>query len=339
MLPVELKSVYDILVLILGESKQGGFSTSVSQYQFNSIWITEENSGIPDNKYNLEVSLSLGKYHDWSTEHGGNLSRLIKQWGNKDLLNEYFTILKDLKESQYYNIELFKDTEVSNDYNNGLILPITYTKINIDKCRKKKLLDFLESRKITQDLIDFYNIGYTTWDEDEWQMRDRIIVPSYDCNGILNYWVGRDFSGYKSKVKYKNCKADKKQIIYQEDKIQWDADIILVEGVLDAIRYPNSISLTGKALTKDSELYKTLFEKANANIIICLDGDTTINEIKKIYNILNKGRLKDKIWYIRLGTEALPWKDFSEAYENDGKKGIIKIMKEKQQFSEIELLT
>ena len=341
MLPIELKSIYDILVLILGESKQGGFSTSVSQYQFNSIWITEENLGIPDNKYNLEVSLSLGKYHDWSTEHGGSISKLIRQWGNKDLLKEYFTIINDLKDSQYYNIELFKDNELSeiaNGYSNGLILPITYTKINIEKCKKKKLLDFLENRRITQDIIDYYNIGYTTWDEDDWQLRDRIIIPSYDSNNILNYWVGRDFSGYKSKVKYKNCSADKKEIIYQENKIQWDADIWLCEGVLDCIRYPNSISLMGKSLTLNSVLYKKLYEKANANIIICLDGDTTINEIKKIYQLLDKGRLKNKIWYVRLGDNELPWKDFSEAYENGGKNNIIRIMKQTKQFSEIELL-
>ena len=133
MLPVELKSVYDILSLILGESKQGGFSTSNTQYQFNSPWITEENSGIPDNKYNLEISLSLGKYHDWSTDHGGNLSRLIKQLGSTDLLNQYFAILKDIKESQYYNLDLFNDNGVVAGYANNLILPVTYTKINIEK--------------------------------------------------------------------------------------------------------------------------------------------------------------------------------------------------------------
>ena len=110
MLPVELKSVYNILVLALGESKQGGFTTSNTQYQFNSPWITEENSGIPDNKYNLEVSLSLGKYHDWSTDHGGNISKLIKRWGGKELLKEYFSIIKEIKESSYYNLDLFKDT-------------------------------------------------------------------------------------------------------------------------------------------------------------------------------------------------------------------------------------
>jgi len=337
MLPVELKSVYDILVLILGESKQGGFSTSNTQYQFNSIWITEENSGIPDNKYNLEISLSLGKFHDWSTDNGGSLSKLIKQWGNQELLKQYFSILNEIKDSRYYNLDLFKDTDISSGYVNRLILPLTYTKINIEKCKKNKLLEFLKKRNITQDIIDYYKIGYTTWDEEQWQMRDRLIVPSYDYNGELNYWVGRDFSGNDKKIKYKNCDADKKQIIFQEDKIQWNADIWLCEGVLDCIRYPNMMSLMGKVLNKDTEIYKKLTEKANANITVCLDGDTTIDETKKIYNLLNKGRLKDKIWYIQLETDELPWKDFSEAYEEGGKENVIKIMKTRKQFSEIEL--
>lgn len=340
MLPVELKRVYDILRLILGESKQGDFNVNESQYQFNSPWITEENDGIPDGKYNLEISLSLGKYHDWSTENGGNISRLIKKWGTKELLNEYFNIIKEVKESRYYDLELFKDNGEDLGYYNQLKLPLTFKKIDLKTCRKKKLLEYLEERKLTQDIIDFYNLGYTTWNEEDWQMKDRIIIPSYNSDGDLNFWVGRDFINNKQskKVKYKNCKADKNKIVFQEDKIQWNNDIILVEGGIDCLYYNNSIALLGKVLKKDHEIYKQLYEKANANIIICLDGDTDISETKRIYNLLNVGRLCNKIWYVRLNTDELPWKDFGEAYQQGGKKNIIKIMKSKKQFSEIDLL-
>lgn len=340
MLPVELKRVYDILRLILGESKQGDFNVNESQYQFNSPWISEENGGIPDGKYNLEISLSLGKYHDWSTENGGNISRLIKKWGTKELLNEYFNIIREVKEAHYYDLELFKDNGEDLGYYNQLKLPLTFKKIDLKTCRKKKLLEYLEERKLTQDIIDFYNLGYTTWDEEDWQLRDRIIIPSYNSDGDLNFWVGRDFINNKQskKVKYKNCKADKNKIIFQENKIQWNNDIILVEGALDGIYYNNSIALLGKVLKKDNEIYKQLYEKANANIIICLDGDTEISETKRIYNLLNIGRLRNKIWYVRLKTDELPWKDFGEAYQQGGKENIIKIMKSRKQFSEIELL-
>ena len=95
-------------------------------------------------------------------------------------------------------------------------------------------------------------------------------------------------------MKYKNCDADKKEIVFQESKIDTDADIILVEGAIDCIYGPNTISMLGKTLTKDSELYRFLYQKANGRIIICLDNDTQIEETKKIYNLLNFGRLKDR---------------------------------------------
>ena len=85
-------------------------------------------------------------------------------------------------------------------------------------------------------------------------------------------------------------------------------------------------------------LYSTLFEKANANIIIVLDGDTTDDEVKRIYRLLDKGRLRGKIRYIRLGTDELPWKDFGEAYEDGGKNSIIKCMKNVKTYTEIDLL-
>lgn len=334
-----MQRIYNILVSLFGESKQGGYDKGFTQYQFNSPWAMEENDGVPDYKYNLEVSFSLGKFHEWKTDNGGNLSTLIKRWGGKSLLSEYYSIVKDLKESQYFNLDLFKDdgTFVFDDIQ-YVKLPKTFTKIDLNILKKKKLREYLNKRKITQDIIDFYNIGYTTWDEEEWQMKDRIIVPSYDSFGDLNYWVGRDFTDNKKKIKYKNCNADRKKIIFKEDKIQWDADIILVEGIFDGIYYHNAIPLMGKVLTKDSELYKSLYEKANANITICLDSDTKIEETKRIYMLLDRGRLKNRIKYVRLGTDRLPYKDFGEAYEADGKIGIINIMRSTKKFSEIDLL-
>lgn len=352
MLPVELRRVYDMLVLILGESKQGEFSTNVSQYQFDCPIARDENGGIPDGKKNLEVSFEKGKFHCWCHDYSGNISRLIRKWGSKELLNEYFSIINEIKESKYYDLELFKDNGEDLGYYNSLKLPLTFKKIDLKSCKNQKLIDYLNKRKITQDIIDFYNIGYTTWKEEKWQDRNRIIIPSYNSDGDLNYWIGRAFDAETNKdkekpdlniwnsrkTKYKNCDADKNKIVFQENKIQWNNDIILVEGGIDCIYYRNALALLGKSLKKETEIFKQLYEKANANVIICLDGDTDINETKRIYNLLNVGRLRNKIWYVRLGDKNLPWKDFGEAYQEGENANIIKILKEKKQFSEIELL-
>ena len=91
-----MQRIYNILVSFLGESKQGGFFKDTMQYQFNSPWSSEENFGIPDNKYNLEVSLSLGKYHEWVTDYGGNISKLIRKFGTREQLQDYYNIIKEL---------------------------------------------------------------------------------------------------------------------------------------------------------------------------------------------------------------------------------------------------
>ena len=77
-------------------------------------------------------------------------------------------------------------------------------------------------------------------------------------------------------------------------------------------------------------------EKANGHIIICLDADTTIGETKSIYKLLNQGRLRDKIEYIRIGDET-QYKDFGEAYQAGGKRAMVDILSRKRKFSELEL--
>lgn len=330
-----LDKIYNILVTIMGPSKQGYFDSSVFQYQFNCPYCADEKGGV-DGKYNMECNLAMGKYHCWACGEAGNLSRLIKDRGGKELLEEYYRAVKELKESKFFEIGLFKDDGQTHYGEEYIRLPQTFTKIDLSTCKKKKLVNYLNKRHITQDIIDFYNIGYTTWDEKSWQLRDRIIIPSYDINGDLNYWIGRDFSGYKPKMKYWNCRTNKNSIVLHEDKIKWDADIVLVEGALDCIYYANSIALMGKALTKDCELYYQLYEKANGKVIICLDADTTIEEKKRIYKTLNAGRLKGRVWYIDLDEEY--GKDFGEIYEKYGKQGIINTIAGAKQFSEIDLM-
>ena len=232
-----------------------------------------------------------------------------------------------------YDISLFSANKEEESEENYVILPKTFSKIDLSNCPEKRLRDYLEKRKIDQGIIDKFNIGYTNWNEYDYMMRNRIIIPSYDEYGDLNYWVGRDFTGIQ-KIKYKNCTADKKKIIFQESHINWDFDIVLCEGAIDCLYLPNSISLLGKGLYKDSFLFKELHKKACGNIIIVLDSDTNITETKRIYGLLNFGRLKNKVWYVRMDK----YKDFGEAYEKDGKKGIIDILKNKKQFEEYELI-
>lgn len=331
-----MNKIYDILVLLLGESKQGCYDKNITQYQFNCPYCAEE-KGYVDGKYNLEVSFSLGKFHCWSCGNSGTISKLINSIGGKTYYDEYFSIIKDIKESKYYNLDLFKDNgDIFSE--NFLKLPKTFRKINLFSCKDKQLCEYLQKRGITQNEIDLYNIGRTLWDGEEYYWRNRIIIPSYNEYGDLNYYVGRTYKDGDKRSKYKNCDADKKKIVFGESIINYDADIYLCEGIFDSLVFPNAVPFMGKSLTRDSDLYQKIYERANSRVVICLDDDTSINETKRIYKLLDRGRLRGKVYYIRLGTDELPWKDFSEAYESGGKENIIKIFSSAKKFSEMDLL-
>lgn len=336
---IELQRIYGIMSSFLGESKQGGYNNDVTQYQFNCPYCADE-KGYIDNKFNGEVSLSLMKYHCWSCGHSGSLSRIIKRWGGKNELKEYYSIINDLKENHLYEIS---DSIESEKETPQLQLPITYKKINLKNCRNKELKAYLKKRCIDQWTINKFNIGYTEWEKDDKAWSNRIIIPSFNEFGNLNYFVGRDylpedkkknetslsspFNGYQ-RPKYKNCDADKKEIVFQENLIDWDADIVLVEGALDCIYGPNTISMLGKYLTPDFKLFKTLVERAKARVIVCLDNDTKTSETLKICRALDETKLCGRVYFIEMDE----YKDFGEAFEKDNVEGIVKCLRSAKKY-------
>lgn len=335
--------IYSILVEFLGESKQGAYNKDVLQYQFGCPKCIEEHGEDERYKYHLDINLKDGVFKCWKCvaqddDMQGKLGKLVKKYGGADLYKRYKEVVSALKETHLYDLSDFSGLTTSMEPNTYVRLPKTFRRINFKTCRDKRLLEYLEKRKIDQDFVDRFTLGYTTWDEEDYSMRNRIIIPSYDEFGDLNYYLGRDYTG-NSKLRYKNCDADKKEIIFQESLVNWDATIYLCEGSFDAMRFPsNGIAMLGKSLSPDYALYKKIMERANADVVIVLDGDTDEMETKRLYKLLNTGRLFNKIRYIDLWNGITPYKDMSEIYEHDGKAGIINVLKQTKQYHEIDLL-
>mgnify|MGYP001002731744 CR=1 FL=1 len=123
----------------------------------------------------------------------------------------------------------------------------------------------------------------------------RIIVPSYDMDGKLNYFVARAWT--PKKMKYKNPSVPKDEIIFNESRIDWTKDVYLCEGVFDGFFLPNPIPMLGKMLSEN--LFTALYEKVQGDIHICLDGDAWENALR-VYHNLNGGRLYNKIKILKL---------------------------------------
>lgn len=334
----ELEKLYNILVEMLGESKSG-YSDGQFEYEFPCPCCVEKYGTGEIRKYNLSISLSKQRMNCWkcSSEGGethGSIIKLIKKYGTPELLQQYKDTIHSLRESELYKIH-FNENEFNIDTSiierEELRFPSSFKFFDRRDWKAKKALEYLNNRGIGWDIIERYRLGYTSFQDENKKSSYRIIIPSYDEYGELNYWVGRNYLPI-DRVKYDNPKVEKREIIFNEEKLRWDADITLVEGPFDHLVVPNSVPLLGKALNDKYKLYWDILTKANANINIWLDNDIKDNG-KEIYSLLNHGRLYGKIRYIHTDLG----KDPSEIYQEYGYKGIAKCLSSSIQIPEYRL--
>lgn len=318
MLSYEIEQIHSILENIIGKAKNEGYSNGWRSY--NCPYCAEDSMGIPDNKFNLETNIERGGiFHCWKCETHGKIAKIIKDFGTREDLINYRRLLSTISN---LSDNSFKNDDYKLSVNNYVELPSGFKNFNKNEKGCMPALNYLRGRNISDDIIMKFNIGYIDGSFlNEFSLRNRIIIPSYDANGNLNYWVGRDYTG-NNKIRYKNPKLQKSSIVFNEKYINWYEDVVLVEGPFDHIVVPNSIPLLGKALNVEALLYNTLFEKAQANINILLDPDAVHNAYK-LYKLLNTNRLKGKIKFIPLKGAN----DASLIYEKFGRRGIIELMK------------
>lgn len=313
--------VIEILENFLGEPKN--HYKDRSQISFDCPVCSYEIKGLDkgDGKGNLEINYERNVYKCWACSETnnthGSIYKLIKEYGNKDLLKRYKLVTPDLIES-YQNDVVKKPLEG---------LPKEFIPLSIEREEKdyKLAMEYLKKRNIGIEHILKYNIGYCNSGE----YSGRVIFPSYDSHNNINYFLGRSY--YKnSKLKYKNPDVAKSEIIFNEGLINWDSNIYIVEGVFDHIVVPNSIPLLGKVMS--DLIFSKIIKRAECKVIIVLDSDAYLDAIK-LYKKLNSTKLVNKVLLVKLPDGF----DISDINQRLGKKGVIKLLSTASKIKESEL--
>ena len=244
-------------------------------------------------KPKLEIDINTTRdgenaWHCWiSDKKGRSISSLFKQMG---LPKTYFEQLNKIVESSRYKHDSSKKETVEvislpNEY-----IPLWNKKNTPDY---RNAIHYLTTRGVTVFDILKYRIGYC----ESGEYSGKIIIPSYDCNGQLNYFVSRAF--YQAdKFKHKNPKISK-DIIGFDLTINWAEPIVLCEGAFDAIAVKrNAIPLFGKII--QPALQKKIIEKRVRDIYICLDADALRNALQFAERFMAEGL---NVYFIELQAE------------------------------------
>ena len=233
-------------------------------------------------KLKLSVNIEKGVFKCWICDYSGTkVSPLIRRYAPS-----FYADWRELEGE----IDLAKyDTifaEEIEDPPQVIDIPENFQTLTGKKTKlKKKALNYLYSRGFSDLDILRWKIGFCNYGE----YRDRIIVPSFDHLGNLNFFIARTYTD--DWAKYKNPNASK-DIIFNDLNVDWDDDILLVEGVFDAMKCKNAIPLLGSTLREKSKLFQKICER-KPNIYLALDEDAKEKEYKiakklREYNIKAK---------------------------------------------------
>jgi len=287
---VDYSPVIEILEDILGDSNmhndykgQMSFDCPVCSYDIKGL-----DHG--DGKGNLEVNYKYNVFKCWvcaeSHETHGSIFKLVKKFGNPKQLKNYLLLKPD--EGEDFSKRVYKTVKLPQDFipfkeaSEGLKMTPYY----------KQAYNYIKSRNITDLMVQMYNIGFCYRGIYE----NRIIIPSYDCERRINYFIARSYLN-RTKMKYKNPEAQKELIIFNEYLVDWNETIYIVEGAFDSIFIPNAIPLLGKFMS--DHLFNTLYERAKGKIVIVLDPDAW-NDAERLYHKLNCGKLMGRVFAIKL---------------------------------------
>ena len=247
---------------------QGQELTKENEYMWWSPFVNHH-------KPKLQVNIKNGKWHCWLSGQGGhNLFQLFKKVKATKKQYQELNELSDNFSFEYVPTKQEnKEVKLPDEYK-----PM-WTKSNSPTY--KHALKYLQSRGVSQDDMIKYSIGYC----EDGLYSNRIIIPSYDNEGQLNFFIGRDI--FDSKLKYRNSPTPK-DIIGFELFVNWEEPILLVEGALDAITSKvNSIPLFGKTIMNN--LKRRILEKKVKTLYVALDNDAVKDSMKIVEELMNEG--------------------------------------------------
>jgi len=229
-------------------------------------------------KHKFAVNLDKNAFHCWICDYRSrNIRRLVRRFGSFSQLQKWDGI------SDRADIERFADLfmePVREEVKTKLELPEEFVSLTSSQVPATGIYAYryLQGRRISKDDILKWKIGFCFSGE----YRNRIIVPSFDEDGDCNYFVARTYNG--DNYKYKNPKASK-DIIFNELFIDWNDDLILVEGIFDALVAGNAVPILGSTLRAGSKLLRKIVRN-DTPVYVALDPDAAEKERRIIQMLL-----------------------------------------------------
>ena len=218
-------------------------------------------------KKKLSINIERNLFKCWVCDYSGrNVFRIIKRFGTYSDKKDWSRLTQQV-EIENFSEKLFGSVE---DETERLLLPEGFISLANNSLPPTSTypLNYLRSRGITKKDIIRWKIGYCSSGKYE----GRVVFPSFDLSGNLNYFVGRSYIGDWRRYINPSVKND---IVFNHLSLDFLKPIVIVEGVFDAIKSgTNSVPLLGSTLSESSTLFSEIV-KNDTTVYLALDTDAT----------------------------------------------------------------
>jgi len=214
-------------------------------------------------KKKLAIRIDTDNYNCWVCDvKGRNLYYLLRS---------YFPQHKEEYRAKFAS----KKTIIKNDELEEYVVSIPAgfrllaTNLNSMDPDVKDTIRYVRNRGLTNRDLWYFKLGTCTTG----RFRRRVIMPSFNDVGDLNYFVARTIDQDNGKMKYLNAKVPKRSIIFNDINIDWTKELTLVEGPFDLTKCDSNVScLLGSNFSEGYELFQKII-RMNTPILLALDSD------------------------------------------------------------------
>ena len=218
-------------------------------------------------KKKLVIHIERWVYHCWRCGSSGrSLVPLLRVVGAHDLIDEFVSKFTQQKQSAPDAAEVTTPQDTKLRLPRGFRLLVACDDGDINA---RTTAAYLRSRGLDKHSQWRFRLGIA----DDEQHLQRVIVPSFDVNGVLNYYTSRRIDG-RSFMKYLNSDVPRNDIVFNEIDVDWSQRVVLVEGPFDAMKCPdNAIPLLGCQFNEESLLFERILVSMPP-VVVMLDDDT-----------------------------------------------------------------
>ena len=264
-------------------------------------------------KQKFIVRIDTGQYHCWVCDsRGASVSRILRKL-SPDVATRWETIAGSHQRRFIDEVQEAPKLELPMGFK------LLAECIDARDPDTRACIDYVHERGLGLREMWYFRLGYVR----RGRLARRVIMPSFDADGKLNYWTARAIDD-KSVGKYVNPPIPRGEFIFNELNLDWRQELTLVEGPFDLTKCDsNATAILGSNMSRKSALFQAI-ARNRTPVVLALDSDMpekqhkwakALSEFDVPVRILNLGDYKDvgemtRQEFLEAKSQARTWDKF-----------------------------